>query len=391
MKYLSKVRAELEAPRHARLFGSGWISGSIGLLAGVVGVVMVIVLRNPSLTSVPQLSVVHHSALFRPALYFVLISGFALSALSLVLRRDKTLGAAAMAATLLATMIGSLPSHHDFQLGGMFFGLDFFLLNVLFTGLLFIPIERIFARFKDQSVFRAEWREDLFYYLVSSLFVQILTYLTLAPSNFVVQNQGLGSIRSWAHDLPWVVQLIAIMLLTDFAQYWLHRAFHRVPFLWGFHSVHHSARSMDWIAGARMHFLEIIVLRSVTATPMLVIGFDESAIQAYMLIVYVSSTFIHSNVGMNFGILEKIFVAPRFHHWHHGIDKEAVDVNFAIHFPFLDRLFGTYHLPDGKWPNGYGVIGHPVPKGYWKQFFYPFQRTDSANSTLVEEMDARQP
>ena len=391
MKYLSKVRAELEAPRHERLFGSGWISGSIGLLAGVVGLVMVIVLRNPSLTSLPQLSAVNQSALFRPALYFVLISGFALSALSLVLRRDKTLGAAAMAATLLATMIGSLPGHRDFQIGGIFFGLDFFLLNVLFTGLLFIPVERILARYKDQSVFRDEWREDLFYYLVSSLFVQILTYLTLAPSNFVAQNPGLGSMRAWAHDLPWVVQLIAIMLLTDLAQYWLHRAFHRVPFLWGFHSVHHSARSMDWIAGARMHFLEIIVLRSVTATPMLVIGFDESAIQAYMLIVYVTSTFIHSNVGTNFGFLEKVFVAPRFHHWHHGIDKEAVDVNFAIHFPFLDRLFGTYHLPDGQWPNGYGVIGHPVPKGYWRQFLYPFRKTDTANSNLVAEVSAPRP
>ena len=50
-----------------------------------------------------------------------------------------------------------------------------------------------------------------------------------------------------ARDLPWIVQLFAIMLLTDFAQYWFHRAFHRWPFLWGFHAVHHSARSMDWI------------------------------------------------------------------------------------------------------------------------------------------------
>lgn len=375
VKYLKKVRLELEAPRESRLFGSGWLSGSIGLLAGVVGFLMVIVLRNPSLTTVPELAAVHQSWLFRAAIYFVLLSGFALAALSLVLRRDKTLGSAAMVATLLATMIGSLPTHRDVQLEGLFFGVDFFILNVLFTGLLFIPIERILARNKQQGVFRDEWREDLFYYLVSSLLVQILTYLTLAPSNFVIHTQNIGAVRAWAHDLPWIVQLIAIMLLTDLAQYWLHRAFHRVPFLWGFHAVHHSAKSMDWIAGARMHFIEIIILRSVTATPALIIGFDESALQAYMLIVYISSTFIHSNLGTNFGFLEKIFVSPRFHHWHHGLDKEAVDVNFAIHFPFLDRLFGTYHLPDGKWPSGYGIQGHPVPLGYWKQFLYPFRRT----------------
>jgi hypothetical protein len=56
MKFVHKVRSELEAPRHERVFGSGWISGSFALLAGIVGALMVIVLRNPSLTSVPQLS-----------------------------------------------------------------------------------------------------------------------------------------------------------------------------------------------------------------------------------------------------------------------------------------------------------------------------------------------
>jgi len=390
LKFLKKVRSELEAPREERVFGSGWIAGSLGILAGLTGLSMVIVLRNPSLTSVPQLSVIQQNALFKPFLYFCLISGFALAALSLMLRRDKTLGAAAMVATLLATMIGSLPAHRDFQLQGMFFGLDFFILNVLFTGALFIPIERLFARHKEQTVFREEWREDLFYYLVSSLFVQILTYLTLAPSNFVIQNQDLSAMRGWVRDLPWIVQLIAIMLLTDLAQYWLHRAFHRVPFLWGFHAVHHSARSMDWMAGARMHVLEIIVLRSVTATPALVIGFDESALQGYMLVVYVSSTFIHSNVGANFGFLEKILVFPRFHHWHHGVDKEAIDVNFAIHFPFLDRLFGTYHLPKAQWPSGYGIAGHPVPRGYWQQLLYPFRRTRPGEAVLERLAETQQ-
>jgi sterol desaturase/sphingolipid hydroxylase (fatty acid hydroxylase superfamily) len=374
VKILSKVRSELETPRAERPFGSGWLSGSFGLLAGMVGLLMVIVLRYPALASVPQLATLHESVLFRLALYTVLTAGFALAALSLVLRRDKTLGGAAMLATLLATMIGSLSPRGDIKIEGVFFGLDFFLLNVLFTGLLFIPIERIFPRHREQSVFRDEWREDLFYYLVSSLFIQILTYMTFAPSNIIGHSQHLGSLRAFAHDLPWLVQLITIMLLTDLAQYWLHRAFHRVPFLWRFHAVHHSARSMDWIAGARMHFAEIIVLRSVTATPMLVLGFDESAIQAYTLLVYVSSTFIHSNVGTSFGLLEKILVVPRFHHWHHGLEKEAVDVNFAIHFPFLDRLFGTHHLPEGRWPTGYGIEGHPVPKGYWRQLLYPFQR-----------------
>jgi hypothetical protein len=27
-----------------------------------------------------------------------------------------------------------------------------------------------------------------------------------------------------------------------------------------------------------------------------------------------------------------------------------------------------------RWPSGYGIGGHPVPKGYLKQFLYPFLR-----------------
>ena len=92
MKFVRKVRSELEAPRDERVFGSGWISGSFALLAGIVGTLMVIVLRNPSLTSAPQLSLVHESVAFRLAIYLMLACGFVLAALSLVLRRDKTSG-----------------------------------------------------------------------------------------------------------------------------------------------------------------------------------------------------------------------------------------------------------------------------------------------------------
>jgi sterol desaturase/sphingolipid hydroxylase (fatty acid hydroxylase superfamily) len=238
-----------------------------------------------------------------------------------------------------------------------------------------VPVERLFPQSKGQVLLREEWREDLFYYLVSSLLVQVLTFLTLAPSQFLLGHVDWSIVHNGIGHLPWLVQLLAIMFLTDLAQYWVHRAFHRVPALWRFHAVHHSAKSLDWIAGARMHFIEVVVLRSLTATPMFVLGFDPSAIQAYILIVYVYSAFVHANLGWNFGALEKVIVFPRFHHWHHGIEREAVDVNFAIHFPLLDRLFGTYHLPEGRWPSGYGLQGDPVPRGYIGQFLYPFRRT----------------
>lgn len=372
--YLSNLVAELERPRTERPFGSGWLSGSAALLCAITANLMVVALRNPDLLTTPELAMVRDSALFRPFLYFVLITGYVLAALSLALRPDKTLGVTAMAATLLASFIGSLPTHASLRLEGAFLGLDFFVLNVLFMGFLFVPLERLFPRNRDQILLREEWREDLLYYFVSSLLVQVLTFLTLAPSRLVKENTDLGTIQSFFGGLPWLLQLLLIMLFTDLVQYWVHRMFHRIPALWRFHSVHHSAKSLDWIAGARMHFVEIVVLRALTATPMFVLGFEESAIQAYILIVYVYSAFIHANVSGSFGWLEKLVVVPRFHHWHHGEEREAIDVNFAIHFPVIDKMFGTHHMPEGRWPKGYGIKGHPVPRGYWRQFLYPFQR-----------------
>jgi sterol desaturase/sphingolipid hydroxylase (fatty acid hydroxylase superfamily) len=373
MSLRTRLKSELEAPAESRRLGSGWIAGTLALAAAVAGLGFSLVLRHPTLFSVPELATITAAPWFRLAVQGLLVMAFLLSSLNLMLRPQKTLGLWAIAITLLASLIGSLPSSAD-PGNGVYFGLDFFVLNVLFCGFLFIPIERIVPRAEGQPVLRAEWKEDLFYYLVSSLLVQVLALLTLAPSKLVNATAPLTGLQAFASGLPFIVQLLLIMLITDLVQYAVHRLFHVVPFLWRFHAVHHSAKSLDWIAGARMHFIEIVVLRAATATPAFVIGFDIEAIQAYLLIVYVYSTFIHSNLGVSFRWLEPFMVTPRFHHWHHGIETEAIDVNFAIHFPWIDKAFGTHHMPDGRWPSGYGVGGHPVPLGYVKQFLYPFRR-----------------
>jgi sterol desaturase/sphingolipid hydroxylase (fatty acid hydroxylase superfamily) len=246
--------------------------------------------------------------------------------------------------------------------------------NLAVTGLMFAPIERTWPHRGAQRLFRPEWQEDLFYYLVSSMMVQVLTFLALAPSRAVLAHStSFDALRAAVAGQPWLLQFAEIMLLTDLAQYWLHRAFHRVPFLWGFHAVHHSAKSMDWLAGARMHFLEIVALRGLTSLPLLTFGFGPSAMQAYIGLVYVYASLVHANLRGDFDRLGRFLVTPRYHHWHHGLEAEAVDVNFAVHFPLLDRLFGTHHFPAARWPEAYGVP-EAVPAGYRAQFLFPFRR-----------------
>lgn len=372
---MNRIIQELDADDRA--FGRGWISGMAALILSVIGLATVLCFWFPQWLTVAQTREFYakYESFIRILLFLVLVTAFGLALLSTLLRKKKTLGFTAMLITLLAsTMGGSAATYRSELNSNIYLGLDFFLLNLILLGVIFIPIERLFRQV-NQPIFRYEWREDLFYFLISTLFVQTLTYLSLAPSMIALAATDWASgFRNFVASQPWILQFVAVMFFTDLVQYWFHRIFHQVPALWKFHAVHHSAQAMDWLAGSRMHLVEVIVLRGVTTLPMYLLGFAEPVLYAYIFFVYLLSVFIHSNLRIRFGVLSYVIATPRFHHWHHGIEEEAIDKNFAIHFPIIDMVFGTFHLPADRWPTGYGIGGHPVPKGFWKQFLYPFQR-----------------
>lgn len=371
-EFRRRLRSELESPELQRELGQGWLSGVAALVLSLAGLGAVLCLRYPDVLSVPQIRDAIDVTLFRVVLHVGLIVAFGLALVSVVLRQSKLLGFTAIAVLLVTTALGGSRATTERELAtGVYLGLDWFLLNLLFAGMLFVPLEKAFRR-RPQSLFRPDWREDLFYFFVSSLFVQGLTYLSLAPSLAILHHTEWTAFRAAVAAQPIVLQVLEVMFLTDLAQYWVHRAFHQSAWLWRFHAVHHSAPVMDWLAGSRMHVVEIVCLRGFTVIPMYVLGFAPPALYAYLLIVYVYSAYIHSNVRFDVEWLKPIVVTPRFHHWHHGLEKEAVDVNFAIHFPVLDRMFGTYFMPPGRWPAAYGVSSEPVPRGFRRQFLYPF-------------------
>ncbi len=51
---------------------------------------------------------------------------------------------------------------------------------------------------------------------------------------------------------------------------------------------------------------------------------------------------------------------------------KPVDINYAVHLPVIDILFGTFFLPRHKWPESYGIRNETVPRGILKQQLYPF-------------------
>ncbi len=364
-------RNETEQPKN---FGHGWISGMLSVTLGAIGGGAVLCFHFPWILTMPELREVYPVPYIRALLHLILVSSFVLGVVSLLLRRSKAAGLSGIGLTLLAALMGGSRVPIDGEMtDGPFLGLDWFLLNLIIFSALFVPLEQLFPKRTEQPIFRPSWRTDLTYFFFSAVLVQLTTILTLKPAMILFQWAVNAEVQAWVASLPFVFQFLGILLVADLMQYWVHRLFHAVPLLWRFHAVHHSAESMDWLAGARLHLVDVAVTRGISYIPIYLLGFAEAPILAYIVFVSIQATFIHSNLRFEFGPLRWLTATPQFHHWHHSADPHLVDKNFAVHLPVLDWLFGTFYLPKGVWPTSYGVIGGAQPaNGYFGQLIRPF-------------------
>jgi len=204
----------------------------------------------------------------------------------------------------------------------------------------------------------------------------VIVGLALLTVNFAIHRLFGWMLNDSVHDavkaIPFIPQLLLCILVADLVQYWFHRSYHEVPFLWRFHAVHHSAKTMDWLAGSRQHMLELICTRVGVLGGLYVLGFEKSVMDAYIIIVGFQAVFNHANVHLPWGPLKYVIVTPDFHHWHHSSDEVAIDRNYAAHYAFLDHLFGTAIKGQQGLPEKYGVQGDYMPDGFVKQQKFPF-------------------
>jgi lathosterol oxidase len=354
-------------PKH---FGSGWWSGIAGVFLSCGSFLAVLVFRYPHWLTLAETAPHYPVEIMRLLLSLAILAGYLLSAISVLVRPNKRLGLTGLGFCLLAIMVGG----PDVAVGEgeavLRVGLDWFILNVVLLALIFVPLERLFPLRPEQGVFRPGWTTDGIYFLFSHVAVELLTFFTLLPATLIAQAFHAQTSGLDAAALPLVVQVLAIMLVADLAQYTVHRGFHRVSWAWPFHAIHHSSRAMDWLAGSRLHVVDIIVTRGVTLLPVLIIGFSQQALYIWLVIVAAQATLNHVNIRFDVPVLNQLIVLPRFHHWHHAVTP--IDRNFAVHFPWIDRLFGTYHMPGGEWPAETGIHGDPVPPEFTRQLVWPF-------------------
>ncbi len=356
-------------------FGTGWWSGVLSAFFGILALGAVVCLHFPQLLSAPELRPYYPMDLIRLLIQAVIVAAIVCGVVSAMLRRKKILALTGMLAALGATLLGgaSVPINGELR-NGPAIGLDWFLLDILLMTLIFSPIEVLWPAYPKQSIFRREWLTDIVYFLSTHLPTQITTFLILLPATLLTAALNVSAVISTVGRLPWLVQLLLAVLVADTAEYWIHRAMHTVPWMWRFHAIHHSSKALDWIAGSRAHVVEDVAVRGLILIPMMLI-FPRGINVAYLFFVNFHATWAHCNFGPTIKWLEPFLVQPRYHHWHHTSEKAALDKNFAIHFPWIDKIFGTYFLPSGnKWPDTYGLDNEQIPDRFWAQFFYPLTR-----------------
>lgn len=231
----------------------------------------------------------------------------------------------------------------------------------------FLPLERLFAIHR-QKVFRREYFTDVLFFLGQYVLWNGFVVYLLAWMDRGLDMLPLGGVRSWSAALPLWAQVIVVVFLCDLGIYWGHRLQHRIPFLWRFHRVHHTAEHLDWIAAYREHPLDNLYTRTIENLPALALGFPLEVLAGLIVFRGIWGLVIHSNADIPIGPLKYILGSPKLHHWHHAVGK-GNDCNYANLMPLMDVIFGTYHEPR-EMPERYGTT-EPVSHNYFAQLASP--------------------
>lgn len=238
---------------------------------------------------------------------------------------------------------------------------------------------------KSQRAMKHEFWLDVFYMFFNFFLFSLIVYNAIsnvfveAFNGFLSSTFGIRNLVAiQVGQLPVVAQLALLFVIRDFIHWNVHRLLHRVPFLWEFHKVHHSARELGFATHLRFHWMETIVYRMIEYVPLGMIGFGIQDFFFVHIIAVSIGHFNHSNIRVPLGGLKYIFNNPQMHKWHHARDfppSHPYGINFGISLSIWDYLFRTAHVPYDAASIELGYPGdEEMPDNFTGQSLFPFRR-----------------
>lgn len=179
----------------------------------------------------------------------------------------------------------------------------------------------------------------------------------------------------WPSDWPLALQIVLAAFLAEGVSYWQHRLFHRVPWLWRFHALHHRGDRLNLIRAGRFHFVDIGSAAFMTLAPLVVLGAPETMLTWVASISGTLGVLEHANMRLRTpACIGWVVCTPALHRHHHSRTPRESNRNFGTLIMLFDVLFGTYESPRAGGPLAVGVEGDPAPRGFWNQVVSPFRR-----------------
>lgn len=187
------------------------------------------------------------------------------------------------------------------------------------------------------------WSNNLSIVVIDSLLLSLIFPLLAVALASIAAANGWGLLSIL--NLPFWISFCLAILLLDLAIYWQHVLFHRVPFLWRLHRVHHTDLEIDLTTGLRFHPLEILLSMLIKLTLVVLLGPPALAVLVFEILLNGASMFNHSNLRLAPHLdkwLRRVLVTPDMHRVHHSVLIEETNSNYGFFIPWWDRLFKTY-------------------------------------------------
>ena len=219
-------------------------------------------------------------------------------------------------------------------------------------------------------------------YLFFNVFVYGIVFGWSALSYQAVSNGIVSTLAALFGTPPqaapdWLARaVITLMLFLAYELgYWFnHWLSHKVPLLWEFHKVHHSAEVLTPLTNFRVHpvyafvFANIIAFSAAVASGLGHYAFGDTTYQyaladtniILVLFIHGYVHLQHSHVWLSFtGWLGRVLVSPAHHQVQHSADPKHYNKNFGSCLALWDWMFGTLYVPSkSREALSFGVPGH---------------------------------
>jgi sterol desaturase/sphingolipid hydroxylase (fatty acid hydroxylase superfamily) len=170
------------------------------------------------------------------------------------------------------------------------------------------------------------------------------------------------------------------LALLDLWLYWWHRANHRLPFLWRFHSVHHLDQALDTTSALRFHAGEVVLSALARAPVIVLLDLPLASVLLFEAAALAATIFHHSDARLPARLeaaLSRAIVTPSIHWVHHHAIRADTDSNYGTLLSVWDRLFRSASRTR-RWPAmPIGIDGIAGDRPLWRLLTAPLWRCAS--------------